>query len=158
MQAMAVCSERRRPNEDVMNIHRLTVVLTMANLAAMIFVVAERRPAMAEGVLPVVRARSFELVDAEGRVRANLNVLPAGTSEHGDRFPETVLLRLITERGRPSVKISTSEEAAGISLAGPSNTEHTYVILESRGTASSLTLKNEDGREQSIRPQFSVER
>ena len=70
----------------------------------------------------------------------------------GDRYPETVLLRLITERGRPSVKINASEEAAGLSLAGPSSTKDTYVILESKGTASSLKMKNEDGREQILKP------
>jgi len=63
-----------------------------------------------------------------------------------------VLLRLITERGRPSVKIGASEEAAGVSLAGPSNTRDTYVILEAKGTASSLKLRNENGREQIVKP------
>jgi len=62
------------------------------------------------------------------------------------------LLRLITEKGRPSVKIASSEQAAGLSLAGPSNTKDTYVVLEAKGTASSLILKNEDGREQVVKP------
>jgi len=39
-----------------------------------------------------------------------------------------MLLRLITERGRPSVKIDASEEAAGMSLTGPWGTKQTYVI------------------------------
>jgi hypothetical protein len=50
------------------------------------------------------------------------------------------------------VKIGASEQAAGISLAGPSNTKQTYVILEAKGTATSLRLKNEDGREQTVAP------
>jgi hypothetical protein len=79
-------------------------------------------------------------------------VLPAGVSAHGDRYPETVLLRLITERGRPSVKISASEEASGLTFAGPSNTKDTYIILEAKGLASSLKLRNEDGREQMVKP------
>jgi hypothetical protein len=54
--------------------------------------------------------------------------------------------------GRPSVKIASSEQAAGLPLAGPSNTKDTYVILEAKGTASSLTLKNKDGREQVVKP------
>lgn len=62
------------------------------------------------------------------------------------------MLRLITERGRPSVKIGASEEVAGLSFAGPTGTKDTYVILESKGTASSLKLRNEDGREQVLRP------
>ena len=46
----------------------------------------------------------------------------------------------------------TSEEAAGVSLAGPSNTKDTYVILEAKGTASLLQMKNENGREQIVKP------
>ena len=140
-----------------MKMQRLLIVLTLANLALLILTLAlaATRPAVAQdarAVAPVLRSRALEIVDERGRVRASLSVLPAGTSARGDRYPETVLLRLITERGRPSVKISTSEEAAGLSLAGPSNTKDTYVILEAKGTASSLKLKNEDGREQVVRP------
>lgn len=130
----------------------LLIVLTLVNLALLIFTLVQIRPAVAVGVPPVLRGRALEIVDERGRVRASLNVLPAKTQENGETYPETVLLRLITERGRPSVKISTSEQAAGVSLAGPSNTKDTYVILEAKGTASSLRLKNEDGREQIVKP------
>jgi len=61
-------------------------------------------------------------------------------------------LRLITERGRPAVKISASEQSAGLSFAGPTATTSTYIILQSKGTASSLTLKDEDGGERVIKP------
>ncbi|HLQ25532.1 MAG TPA: hypothetical protein VK138_06560 [Acidiferrobacterales bacterium] len=135
-----------------MKIQRLLIVLTLVNLALLIFTLAQIRPAVAEGVPPVLRGRALEIVDEQGRVRASLNVLPAKTQPNGETYPETVLLRLITERGRPSVKIGTSEQAAGVSLAGPSNTKDTYVILEAKGTASSLRLKNEDGREQIVKP------
>lgn len=135
-----------------MKIQRLLIVLTVVNLLILILTLGAIHPAIAQGVAPVLRGRSLEIVDAQGRIRASLSVLPAGTSEHGDRFPETVLLRLITERGRPSVKISASEESAGLSFAGPSNTRDTYVILEAKGTASSLKLRNENGREQVITP------
>jgi hypothetical protein len=39
-----------------------------------------------------------------------------------------------------------------MSLAGPTGTRNTYVILEAKGTSSSLKLRNEDGREQSVKP------
>src|ERR1700680_750292 len=110
------------------------------------------RPVAAQGVTPVLRGRGLEIVDDHGRVRASIQVLPASTQKNGELSSETVLLRLITEKGRPSVKIASSEPAAGLSFAGPSNTKSTYVILESKGTASSLTLKNEDGREQIVKP------
>ena len=100
----------------------------------------------------MLRGSALEIVDGQGRVRASLNVLPAGRSKNGDAYQETVLLRLITERGRPSVKIGASEETSGLSFAGPTNTKDTYVILESRGTVSSLKLRNEDGHEQIVKP------
>ena len=135
-----------------MKVQRLLIVLTLVNLAVLVFTLAAMRPAVDEGFAPILRGRSLEIVDVQGRVRASLSVLPAGTSAHGDRYPETVLLRLITERGRPSVKISASEESAGLSFAGPSNTNDTYVILEAKGTASSLKLRSENGREQVVKP------
>lgn len=135
-----------------MKTQRLLVVVTLVNLALVVFALAQTRPALAADVPQVLRGRALEIVDTQGRVRASISVMPAGTSAHGDRYPETVLLRLITERGRPSVKISTSEEAAGVSLAGPSGTKNTYVILEAKGNTSTLTMKNEDGHEQTIKP------
>jgi hypothetical protein len=134
-----------------MKIQRLLIVLTLVNLALLMFALAQLRPAAAQ-VTPVLRSRALEIVDERGRVRASIQVLPASTQNNGERSAETVLLRLITEKGRPSVKIASSEQAAGLSLAGPSNTKDTYVILEAKGTASSLTLKNEDGREQVVKP------
>ncbi len=96
-----------------MKTQRLLVVLTLVNLALLIFSLARTRPAIAE-VVPVLRGRALEIVDERGRVRASIDVLPAKAQEH-----ETVLLRLITERGRPSVKIGSSEQTAGLSLARP---------------------------------------
>jgi hypothetical protein len=59
---------------------------------------------------------------------------------------------LITERGRPSVKISASEQGAALALVGPSGTRATYVQLGADGAVSSLKLKNENGREHIVRP------
>ena len=135
-----------------MKAQRLLIALTVVNLALLIFTLARIRPAIAGDVPPVLRGRALQIVDERGRVRASLEVLPATTQPNGETYPETVLLRLITEQGRPSVKISASEQAAGVSLAGPSNTKDTYVILDAKGTASSLRLRNEDGREQTVKP------
>jgi len=87
-----------------MKVQRLPIVLALVNLALLIFTVAQTRSAAAESVPQVVRARALEIVDERGRVRASLNVLPAKTEPNGEAYAETVLLRLITERGRPSVK------------------------------------------------------
>ena len=134
-----------------MAMQRSMAALTLVNLAVLAATLA-MRSAAAAGAPPVLRGRGLEIVDDQGRVRASITVLPAGTSTHGDRHAETVLLRLITERGRPSVKIGASEETAGLSLTGPTGTKDTYVILEAKGTTSSLKLRNENGREQVLKP------
>jgi hypothetical protein len=128
------------------------VALTAVNLAVFLMTVAGIHPVSAQGAAPMLRGRGLEIVDDQGRVRASLSVLPAVTSAAGDRYPETVLLRLITERGRPSVKFSASEEGSGLSFAGPTGTNETWVVLAAKGTSSSLRLKSENGREQVVKP------
>jgi hypothetical protein len=127
---------------------RVLVVITLINLAAAAVNLLMVRTAAQSDVSPIVRTRALQIVDDKGRVRASLEVLRASTPA----AEETVLLRLITERGRPSVKISASEESAGLSLAGPTGTSDTYVILQAKGKESSLKLRNEDRREQIIKP------
>jgi hypothetical protein len=132
---------------------RSLFALTAVNLALLILAIAQNwRPAFAQAEIPVLRGRALEIVDTQGRVRASINVLPPAKSPSGDQQAETVLLRLITERGRPSVKIASSEPASGLSFAGPTGTKDSYLILEARGTSSSLKLRDENGREQVLRP------
>jgi hypothetical protein len=136
-----------------MKTQRLLLALTVVNLGLLILLLLSHiGPALADSAAPVLRGRALEIVDERGRVRASLSVLPPSTQANGETSSETVLLRLITERGRPSVKIGASEQAAGVSFAGPSGTKDTYVILQAKGTASSLRLRKEDGREQIIQP------
>jgi hypothetical protein len=133
--------------------HRLVIALAVANLAVLILNTAQLvRPAFALTEAPVLRGRALEIVDEQGRVRASINVLPAGRSQSGDAYRETVLLRLNTERGRPSVKIGSSEQTSGLSFAGPTGTKDTYVVLEAKEQATSLKLRNEDGRELIVEP------
>ena len=136
-----------------MKTQRTLFALTAANLALLLLAVAQQlRPAFAESEPPVLRGRALEIVDAQGRVRASINVLPPAKSPNGDEQAETVLLRLITERGRPSVKIASSEPASGLSFAGPTGTKDTYLVLQAKGTTSFLKLRNENGREQVLGP------
>ena len=136
-----------------MNCSRTLVALTVVNVALLAAGLSQQlRPAFAQGELPVLRARALEIVDAQGRVRASIAVLPPDKSDSGERVSETVLLRLITERGRPSVKLGASEQTSGLSFAGPTGTKDTFVTLGSYGTTSSLRLRNENGREQVLSP------
>ena len=134
-----------------MKLSRILVVLTAVNLAILLFAAVRVLPKIDEAP-PVLRGRALQIVDELGHVRASISVMPAKTQPNGETYPETVLLRLITERGRPSVKISASEETAGATFVGPSNTTNTYTILQAKQTASSLKLRDEDGGEMLVRP------
>jgi len=129
------------------------IALTGLNLVFLLMAVAlQLHPAFAQADPPILRGRALEIVDGQGRVRASINVLPPGRTPDGEETPETVLLRLNTERGRPSVKIGSSEPVSGLSFSGPTGTSDTYVILQAKGNASSLKLRNEDGRERIVAP------
>lgn len=59
-----------------------------------------------------------------------------------------LLLLAVAQYWRPAF----AQAASGLSFAGPTGTKDTYLILEASGTSSSLKLRNENGREQILRP------
>jgi hypothetical protein len=135
-----------------MKLQRMLIVLTVVNLVLVVMTLSSLRPVAAQGSSSVLRGRALEIVDDQGRVRASISVMPASRQPNGEPYPETVLLRLITERGRPSVKISAAEEQSGLMFAGPTGTKETWLQLGANGTATSLRLKNEDGTERVVKP------
>jgi hypothetical protein len=128
------------------------IALTAVNVVLVLLNFGHFQPALAETPAPVLRARALQIVDEQGRVRASLAVLPASTAADGTASQETVLLRLITDQGRPTVKIGASEQESGVSFAGPTGTKDTYAILGAKATVGSLRLRSEDGREQIVKP------
>jgi hypothetical protein len=128
------------------------IVLTVLNSVLLVALLAQQfRPAFAESQPPVLRGRGLQIVDSQGRVRASISVLEPQKASGGEQS-QTVLLRLITERGRPTVKLSASEPTSGVMFAGPTNTKDTYLILKAERNTSSLKLRNEDGHEQVVSP------
>jgi hypothetical protein len=133
-----------------MNLPRLLLALTVVNLGLLAFLVGRIRSAEAGGVEPVLRGRKLEIVDDRGRVRASIIVQPPGRMPNGESFPENVMFRLIDANGRPEVKLGGSEQGAGIGFIGA--TDETHVLLEAKGTATSLKLTDGDGRERLLKP------
>lgn len=135
-----------------MKIQRLALPLTFVNLALLTFLLMQNRSAQAQSVVPVLRGRALELVDAQGRVRAEIKVLPAQPKfkmpDGTTGYPETVLLRLIDSEGGPNVKISATEDGAGMVLGG----ESAYVQILSRGGSPFVKIVPKDGRQQVIKP------
>ena len=127
---------------------RLLLVLTLANMVLLIYSLAQTRVAAASNArAPVLRGRALEIVDDQGRVRSTLTVIPA---DPRTGYPETVLLRLIDSRGRPSVKIAATEDGSALGLGGDS--DPTGISMMARGTTTSVKLSNKDGREQIYKP------
>ena len=142
-----------------MKYQRWMTVLTLVNFGLVIFL-ALHHIASVEAGSPstVLRGRSLEIVDAQGKVRASIHIEPEGPARKADGsvakdgkiYPETVLFRLIRPDGRPSVKIATSEQGSGLTLSG--GIDPTYIVLDSDGGAPSLSLTNKDGRLQTVKP------
>jgi len=130
-----------------MRMQRVALALAIVNLGLLIVLLAQVSPLSAQETAPILRGRALQIVDEAGRVRASLSVLPAG-----EQSSETVLLRLITEQGRPSVKIGVSEGSSGLSIAGPTGTSNTWITVTADGSTSKMVMKNEDGGEEIVQP------
>ena len=139
-----------------MRIQRIAIALTVINLLILITAMSRIGSAATTQTVPMLRGRGLEIVDDQGKVRAQIIVLPADTAAKTARrqnYPETVLLRLIDPNGRPGVKIGTSVDGSGMSLAGDSERRDwngIQILAESAGTSVKLTNKN--GRKQIITP------
>src|SRR5947209_10514609 len=107
-----------------MNTQRFVIVLTVVNVASLAISLA-RPGAAADGGAPVLRGRALEIVDDRGRVRASITVFPADPTvrmpDGTKGYPETVLLRLITSKGRPNIKIAATEGGAATAFGGESD-------------------------------------
>ena len=132
-----------------MTTRRLLLALTLVNLGLMVFLLTRVAPPAAHGAESVLRARALEIVDDQGRARASIKIQPGGTAD-GKAYPETVILRLIDPNGRPSVKLAGSEQGAGLSLVGESDSTH--VILKAEEGSASLNLASKAGQARVIQP------
>ena len=102
-------------------------------------------PARAQEQPGILRGSGLQIVDGQGRVRSSISVLPAKEGQ-----AETVLFRLITQDGQPSVKIAASTASAGLSFVG--GDDESYVILDADGPKTRLKMVEPQGREKLIAP------
>ena len=137
-----------------MKTQRIALALTAINLVLLVFILVRLRPAAArQGIEPVLRGRSLEIVDEQGRVRSQILVTTPTTMPDGKSYPEGALFRLIDPNGRPVVKIGGSVDGSGISLGGDSERrEWSGVQILAEGSGSSVKLTNKDGRQEVVAP------
>ena len=134
--------------------------LTLVNFGMLAFFMTHQTTKVqAGGPEQVIRARALEIVDAQGRLRASLQVIPEGPARRADGslaeqdgkvYPEAVVFRLIRPDGRPSVKIATTQQGSGIDLSG--GIDPTYLVLSVDGGETSITLTNKEGSHHIIKP------
>ena len=136
-----------------MKTQQLLVALTVANAALLVFSLTHPRPTTAQDFAPVLRGRALEIVDDQGRVRAEIRVLPAQPNarmpDGTTGYPEAVQLRLIDTKGGPRVKLGTTENGSGLVLGGEGGA---YTQLLSRGPNPFIKIITKDGRERTFKP------
>ena len=132
-----------------MKIQRIAFGLTIINLLLLNFLLAQIRRATAQDVLPVLRGRALEIVDSQGRVRAEILVHGPETVG-GKLYPETVLFRMADQNRRPVVKFTASENGSALGLSDDSQGR---VQLNAKSdTGDFVKVVNKDGREQMLKP------
>jgi hypothetical protein len=138
-----------------MKSHWVPLALSALNVVLLGFMLTRLQPATADPA--ILRGKELQIVDDSGKVRASIKLHPANTT---DKYPdgrmgspETVMLRLIDQNGRPSVKIGGSVESSGISLAGDSEKrDWSGIQILAEAKKSSVILTNRDGRKTTLAP------
>jgi len=131
-----------------MKSQHLVITLTVVNFGLVLFHLFGPNPAgAAASGQSVLEGSGLRIVDTQGRIRASLTIEPANAASG---TAETVLFRLIDSNGQPSVKISTSDTAAGLSFVG--GDDQSYVILQADGPNSSLRIVGPGGQQRFAAP------
>jgi len=134
-------------------IHRLALGLTILNLALLVvLLVSQASTALArQSGAPVLRGSALEIVDDQGRLRANILVHGPETV-NGVRYPEAVLFRLIDPRGGPIVKMTAAPNGSALGLSDGLSGGNGGVQLYARDTASFVRVVDKSGHTQMLKP------
>ena len=124
-----------------MTLRRLLTVLTIVNFGLLIFLLAQIRPVGAQEVAPVLRTRALEIVDEQGRVRANLKI---------DHDPEVTILHMTDQNGRIRVKLGADSDGSGVVLLN--NTQAPGIQMKADGRGSVITWTDNAGRAHAVQP------
>ena len=138
-------------NGYTMKIQPLLIALTVMNLVLLVFLLSSRATPMFADDAQILKGKGLQIVDDDGRVRASITVHPAGLHKPtGIYTPETVVLRLIDENGRPEIKIAATKEGGGYTVIG--ETDATQAMLHADGPTAFVKVQNKDGKMEVLRP------
>lgn len=134
-------------------IQRFTVGLTVLNLVLFVGLLLSRASAaLAKQSAPqVLRGRALEIVDDQGRIRANI-LIHGPETINGITYPETVLFRMADPKGGPIVKLTAAANGAALGLSDGINGGNGGVSLYARDTASFVRIVDKSGHTQLLKP------
>jgi hypothetical protein len=111
----------------------LMIGLTLANALMMTVILVKPQITEAQNQPGVLRGTALEIVDQRGKVRASITQFPADPNvlmPDGTRgYPESILFRLIDSNGRPSVKLTATDEGAGFSFTEAKGDAYANMIV-----------------------------
>jgi hypothetical protein len=124
-----------------MKMQRLAVVLLAINLVLLALSFTAARSSTAQATNPVLRIRTLELVDANGRVRSRLNVEPEGE----------VVFRLFDQTGTIRVKLGAGKDGSGLMLADETTEPGVHMLARraakpGRPKTTGITLTGAQGQ------------
>jgi hypothetical protein len=131
-----------------MKTQRVALALTAVNLVLAVFLVSQISRTQANEVAPVLRGRALEIVDDQGRIRAQILVHGPETV-NGKLYPETVLFRMADPKSGPVVKLTASATGSAMGL---SDDEDAGISLYAKDSGSFIKVVDKKGREQVLKP------
>jgi hypothetical protein len=106
------------------------IALTLLNAGLLVFLISQPRALAAPTDDGILRGKGLQIVDNSGQVRASISIFPSQKQPDGSTYPETVLLRLITPDGRPSVKLAAMSTGSGFSFTDGKGLSYVQLLAE----------------------------
>lgn len=122
-----------------MKFQRIAIVFSVINLLLMIFLLSQTPSDAQQSVTPIVRTRAFELIDANGKTRAQINVEDTGE----------VVFRLRDETGKIRTKFGAGKDGSGLSLMDD-RTEAT-IQIRANTNGSEMLMFDRKGNKKEIK-------
>ena len=120
-----------------MKFQRAANVFSIINLLLLFFLLVQVPSTAQPSVTPLVRARAIELVDENGKVRAQFGVETTGE----------VVFRMRDAKGTIRSKFSASEDGSGLSLMD----NRTEATVQIRSNPASVLLIDKEGHERVVK-------
>lgn len=122
-----------------MKFQRVAIGFSVLNLLLLLFLLAQVPSTAQQSVTPIVRTRAFELVDENGKIRAQINLEKTGE----------VVFRLRDAKGTIRSKFAAGEDGSGLSLMDD-RTEAT-VQIRANQSGGGIILIDRKGNVQSVK-------